>query len=134
MAEIDIVYEQDQYNKKGVIVREDEVVTYWLGPRDQGAATGFPIGTFLESPPDYVPGAVVRQVAELIASWPAAAQARIEDERSAERARIRQQQENAALERRRHEESERRWDFTWNLPDPWRGTPAKPAKPWWQFW
>lgn len=134
MQEIDIIYEQDQFNKNGVILRDDEVVTYWLGPRDQGAANGFPIGAFLENPPDYVPGHVVRKVAGIVAAWPPQAQARIGAERRAERERLQQQQEQAETERRQQKESERRRESIWNLPDPWRGTPARSAKPWWKFW
>jgi len=67
MQEIDIIYRQDQYTRDGVIVREKEVVTYSVGPRDMGGAETFSIGAFLENPPDYVPGKVVRQVREIVA-------------------------------------------------------------------
>ncbi|MFO1527775.1 MAG: hypothetical protein U1F16_17520 [Turneriella sp.] len=134
MQEIDIVYQQDEYNKNGVIIRQDEVVTYWLGPRDQGAANGFAIGAFLENPPDYVPSSVVRQVAHIVASWGDAGKARIEAERQGEREKIRAQELQQREERRRVAADESRRRSVWEMPDPWRGTAAKADKPWWKFW
>ena len=56
MQEIDLVYKTTQYEydsqREGVIVRENEIVAYASGPRDQGGANVFLIGAFLENPPD----------------------------------------------------------------------------------
>ncbi len=120
MPEIDLVYEQDRYNRYGVIIRENEIVTYWLGPRDLGAVSNFSIGAFLENPPGYIPEDVVRQVAAIVAGWSPPQQQGIAEEQRAERQKMVLQKEQAQREAKEARETEQRRTSIWNLPDPWR--------------
>lgn len=124
MQEIDLVYKTTQYKydsvREGVILRENEVVAYTSGPRDQGGANVFLIGAFLENPPDYVPGAVVAQVKEIVAQWSVEKQRQIEDERREEKSRIAREKQELRVQAERDESNARRRTKIWNLKDPWR--------------
>lgn len=134
MQEIDIVYRQDNYTKDGVIVRENEVVTYSVGPRDMGGAETFSIGAFLENPPNYVPGKVVRQVKDIVAGFDEKKREGVRREGRAERHRMEAERLEAEKTQREAEANTARRKKIWSLPDPWRETPAESTKPWWKFW
>ncbi len=134
MQEIDIVYRQDEYTKDGVIVRSDEIVTYSVGPRDIGGASGFAIGAFLENPPDYVPASVVQQVEEIVSGFSDKERESIRRQRRAERNRTELARIAAEQARREAEANAERRKNIWKLPDPWRAQPAEAEKPWWKFW
>ncbi len=134
MQEIDIVYRQDQYTREGVIVRENEVVTYSVGPRDMGGAETFSIGAFLENPPDYVPGKVVRQVREIVAGFGDKERESVRRAERAERHRLEVKRLEAEQAQRAAEADARRRKRVWSQPDPWREQPAESKKPWWKFW
>ena len=124
MKEIDLVYKTTQYEydsvSEGVIVRENEIVAYTSGPRDQGGASVFLIGAFLENPPDYVPGGVVAQVKEIVAQWSSEKRRQIDDERRDEKSRIAQAKAELRVQAERDAEISRRRTQIWNLKDPWR--------------
>ena len=124
MKEIELVYKTTHYKydsvREGVILRENEVVAYTSGPRDQGGANVFLIGAFLENPPDYVPGGVVAQVKEIVAQWSSEKRRQIDDERRDEKSRIAQAKAELRVQAERDAEISRRRTQIWNLKDPWR--------------
>ncbi len=124
MKEIELVYKTTHYEydsvREGVIVRENEIVAYTSGPRDQGGANVFLIGEFLENPPDYVPGEVVAQVKEIVAQWSSEKRRQIDDERRDEKSRIAQAKAELRVQAERDAEISRRRTQIWNLKDPWR--------------
>lgn len=134
MQEIDIVYKQDQYTKDGVIVRENEVVTYSVGPRDMGGAETFSIGAFLANPPDYVPGKVVRQVRDIVAGFGDKQRESVRREDREERHRLEVEKLEAENARREAEVNAKRRKKIWSQRDPWREKPPEAERPWWKFW
>lgn len=138
MNAMDIVYKQVNYNndavKDGVIVRKDEIITYTHGPRDMGGASSFTIGEFLENPPDYVPSSVVGQVNNIVAGWSADEREKVSRQRRHVRNRLESEAKASKKATQESLANARRRKAIWELPDPWRGTPAEPAKPWWKIW
>ena len=124
MQEIDLVYKTTHYKydsvREGVIVRENEIVAYTSGPRDQGGAKVFLIGAFLENPPDYVPGEVVAQVKEIVAQWSVEKQRQIEDERRGEKSRAALAKQQQREQAERDAANAERRTHIWRLKDPWR--------------